>query len=78
MGTSEVGLNVLFIMLWLDNSPLRQAYGGQGVECDGLYMLGPGSGTVRRCGLVGVCMSLGLDLRPSSCLEVSLPVAAFR
>jgi len=25
--------------------------------CDGLYMLGPGSGTVRRCGPVGVGVS---------------------
>jgi hypothetical protein len=27
-------------------------------SCDGLYMLGLGSGTVRRCGLVGVGVSL--------------------
>jgi hypothetical protein len=27
-------------------------------HCDGLYMLGPGSGTIRRCGLVGVGVSL--------------------
>ena len=26
--------------------------------CDGLYILGPGSGTIRRCGLVGVGVSL--------------------
>jgi hypothetical protein len=26
--------------------------------CDGLYMLGPGSGTIRRCGPVGVGVSL--------------------
>jgi len=25
---------------------------------DGLHMLGPGSGTIRRCGLVGVGVSL--------------------
>ena len=31
----------------------EQAYGGQGVDCDGLHMLGQGSGTVWRCGLVG-------------------------
>jgi hypothetical protein len=36
----------------------EQAYGGQGVECDGLYMLGPGSDTIRRCSLVGVGMAL--------------------
>jgi hypothetical protein len=28
-------------------------------SCDSLYMLGPGSGTIRRCGLVGVGMPLG-------------------
>ena len=27
-------------------------------HCDGLYMLGPGSGTIRRYDLVGVGMSL--------------------
>jgi hypothetical protein len=27
-------------------------------SCDGLYMLGPGSGTLWRCGLVGVSVSL--------------------
>jgi hypothetical protein len=35
--------------------------------CDGLYMLGPGSSTFRRCGLVGVGVSLWIwALRPSS------------
>jgi len=34
-----------------------QAFGGQGVECDGLHMLGPGSGPTR-CGLVRVGESL--------------------
>jgi hypothetical protein len=35
--------------------------------CDGLYMLGPESGTIRRCGLVGVGVSLWmLAIRPSS------------
>ena len=34
---------------------------------DSLYMLGPGSGTIRRCGLVGVGVSLwAWALRPSS------------
>ena len=32
----------------------EQAYGGQGVECGGLNMLGPGSGTTWRCDLGGV------------------------
>jgi hypothetical protein len=36
----------------------EQAYGGQGVECHGLHMLGPGSGTIWRCGLVGVGVPL--------------------
>ena len=36
----------------------EQVYGGQGVECGGLYILGPGSGTIWRCGLVGVDVSL--------------------
>jgi hypothetical protein len=36
-------------------------------ECDGLYMLGPGSGMVRRCVPVGVGVSLWVwALRPSS------------
>ena len=33
-------------------------YGGEGVERDGLYMLDPGSGTIRRCGLVGMGVAL--------------------
>ena len=54
--------------------------------CDGLYMLDPGSGTFRRCGLVGVgvallelvcCCGCGLKYPLPSCLEVSL-LAAFR
>jgi hypothetical protein len=36
----------------------EQAYRGQGVESYGLYILGPVSGTIRRCGLVGVGVSL--------------------
>ena len=27
-------------------------------QCDGLYMLGPGNGTISRCGLVGIGVSL--------------------
>jgi len=35
--------------------------------CDGLHMLGPGSGTIRRCGLVEGSVSLwGWAWRPSS------------
>ena len=37
----------------------EQVYESQGVECDGLYMLGPGSGIIWRCGLFGVCSLLG-------------------
>jgi len=36
----------------------EQVFGGQGVECGGLNMLGPGSGTIRRSGLVGVGVAL--------------------
>ena len=32
----------------------KQARQGQGVECGSLNILAPGSGTIRRCGLVGV------------------------
>ena len=35
-----------------------KVYGGQGVECDGLYILGSGSGNMWRCGLVGIGVSL--------------------
>jgi hypothetical protein len=35
-------------------------------SCDGLYTLSPGNGTIRRCGLVGVGVSLWVRaLRPS-------------
>jgi hypothetical protein len=45
----------------------EQAYWGQGVECDSLYILGPGSGTIRGQGPVGVGVSLWVwDVRPSS------------
>ena len=41
--------------------------------CDGLYILGPGSGPIRRCGLVGIGVALleevtvgvGFDTPPS-------------
>ena len=58
----------------------EQLYGGQGVECDGLYMIGPGSGTIWRCGLVGVDVSLlAWALRPySGYLEASILLAALR
>jgi hypothetical protein len=34
----------------------EQVDGGEGVECDGLYMLSPESSTNRRCGPIGVGM----------------------
>jgi hypothetical protein len=34
--------------------------------CDDLYMFSPGSGTIRRCGPIGVGVSLGVcAIRPS-------------
>ena len=53
----EIGLNEFCINLCLGMAALDvyfgQTYGGQGVECHGLYMLSPGNGTIRRCGPVG-------------------------
>ena len=49
--------------------------------CDGMNMLGLGSGTIRRCCLVGGTVSLwggGLGDLPPSNLEVSHLLAAFR
>jgi hypothetical protein len=31
--------------------------------CDGLYMLSPGSGTIRKCGPVGVGVSLDMGFK---------------
>jgi hypothetical protein len=39
---------------------VEQAYGGQGVECGSLNMLGPGSGTIKRYGLVEEVVTLGV------------------
>jgi hypothetical protein len=39
------------------NRPMEGG-GRQGVECAGLFMLDSGSGTVRRCGPVGVGVAL--------------------
>ena len=34
------------------------------VGCDGLYILGPRSGTIRSCGLLGgICVSVGVGLK---------------
>jgi hypothetical protein len=45
----------------------RSLYSAIWPPCDGLYMLSPGSGTIRRCGPVEVGMSLCVRaLRSSS------------
>jgi hypothetical protein len=45
----------------------EQTYGEQRLECGGLNILGPGSGTIRRCGLVGGSVLLwAWALRPRS------------
>jgi hypothetical protein len=36
----------------------EQAYGCQGVECGGLNILAPGSGTIMNCALIGVGVAL--------------------
>jgi hypothetical protein len=36
------------------DSCLKKPIGGQGVEFDGLFILGPGNGTIWRYGLVGI------------------------
>jgi hypothetical protein len=36
----------------------KEAHGGQGMECGGLNMLGPGSGTIWRYGFVAVGVAL--------------------
>jgi len=64
----------------------EHAYGGQGLECGGLIMLGPGSDTVRRGGLginvallEKVCNIAGKLLNPSpTCSEASFLLFAFR
>lgn len=33
------------------------------VFCDGLYMLSPGSGTIRTCGSVGVGVAVGMGFK---------------
>jgi hypothetical protein len=55
---------------WVDDVcgfPINYIIGLREPRCDGLYMLGSGSGTIGRCGHVGVEVSLlGVGLRPSS------------
>jgi hypothetical protein len=46
------------------------------LTCDGLYILGPGSSTIRRCDRVEVDVTLWA-WACHSCLEASLLLAAF-
>jgi hypothetical protein len=63
MGTLEVALNVHFYYAIARYGPYRLTCLNKPMGArewnviDGLYMLGPGSGTIRRCGLVGVGVS---------------------
>ena len=60
------------------NSVLWETRDSEG-EYYGLYMVGPGNGTVRRCGHVGVGVALWVwAFSCLSCLEVSILLAAFR
>ena len=61
MGTSEVGLNALCPIL-------LQAYGSGmwEAECNQAHNL-IGSGTIRRCGFVGVGMALLEEVRHCGC-----------
>ena len=56
MVSFEIQLNAFCIMI------LLQTYGSQGLEYGGLNVVGPcnlkGSGTLRRCGFVGVGVAL--------------------
>ena len=63
MGNFEVGLNkYIFHYAMFRHGPhklmFEHPYEGQGVECDGLYMFGLGSGVIRRCGFVRIGVSL--------------------
>ena len=62
MRTLGDGLNIHFYYAMFRYGPHRlmfqEAYGDQGVECNGSYMLSPGSGTIRRYGPVGVGVAL--------------------
>jgi hypothetical protein len=48
--------------LWLFSLPLESSTWLN--RCDGLHMLGPGSGTIRRCGLVrSRCVIVGVGFK---------------
>jgi hypothetical protein len=69
MGTFKVGLNVFCIMLWLSVPCLIVlcvwiSLWGLGVECDGLYMLGPWGVAL----LEGEALEEELSDLPLSCL----------
>jgi hypothetical protein len=49
--TTQNGLGYLILIVNQENTPTD-------ISCDGLYMLGPGSGTIRRCGPVEVGVAL--------------------
>jgi hypothetical protein len=67
MGALEVGLNVFFTMLCMYGSHRSICLNTSMGASSGLNMLGPGSDTIRKCGLVGVNVSLwGWEVRPSS------------
>jgi hypothetical protein len=67
-----------FLMLCLVIASI-DSYGGQGVECDGLYLLSLGSDSIRKYGPVGVGMSLWVwSLRPSSLLPGSQSSASLQ
>lgn len=56
METFEVGLSVLHYTIELcspQTHMLEETSGSQGMECGDLNTLGPRSGAIRRCGLVG-------------------------
>jgi hypothetical protein len=56
---------------------LKKPMGVREWECAGLYVLGRGCGTIRRCGLVGPLWVWALS-PSSSCLKGSILLAAFR
>jgi hypothetical protein len=47
---------IAFGIMWILGSELRSSHlsGKFFIHCDGLYIFGPGSGTIWRCGLVGI------------------------
>jgi hypothetical protein len=59
---------------------VKRSLRGTQTFCDGSYMLGPGSGTIRKCGPIGVDVPLWvwvINLHTSN-LEASILLTAFR